>query len=74
VSGLDNVIRELWVARVQIARPNAGTRDVLRAVDSIMRDPQGGYAKEIRDTAERVMKRHWIAMDAPPNRPDERSE
>lgn len=63
MSGAEQVLRAIWWARVQGARPNAEDRDIQRAVDSIMRDPNGRYAKEIKETAERRERDLWIVMD-----------
>lgn len=46
--------RDQWRARFRLARPNAPDSDIERAIDSVLRDPHGAYAKEIRETAMRA--------------------
>ena len=43
--------REMWRARFRLARPTASPEATERAIDSVLRDPHGKYAREIRETA-----------------------
>ena len=46
--------REMWRARFHLARPGASAESVERAIDSVLADPHGSYAREIRETAMRA--------------------
>lgn len=65
MSGHEAMLRRLWTMYVEIARPQAAPVHVQRAVDSIMRDPKGQYAKEIKRTAERTISEAWVSMESP---------
>lgn len=62
MSGAEAILRRLWVDRVKLARPRHSDKDIQIAVDSIMRDPTGGYANEIKAKAERVETSLWVAL------------
>ena len=38
--------REMWRARSRLARPTASPEAIERAIDSVLRDPHGKYARE----------------------------
>lgn len=47
--------RDEWRARFKLARPTAPDQSIERAIDSVLRDPDGAYAREITATASRAM-------------------
>lgn len=66
MSGTEVLARQLWIDRFRLARPTASDEAIDRAVTSVMRDPHGAYAKEIKDTADRRAEEQWTWMPAAP--------
>ena len=45
--------RDQWRARFWLARPSASDAAIERAIDDVLADPYGSYAREITETAAR---------------------
>lgn len=67
MSGHENVLRNIWYWRFKLARPTADDDAIRRATESVLRDPEGAYAKEIERTAKRRERETWMIVNPPVN-------
>ena len=71
MSGSEMLVRNLWRARFGLARPTATYEATERAIDSVLRDPSGSYAREITEAADRALAGRWTPMSSPETEPNE---